>query len=134
VIFVDTSAIFALLHAEDENHRLAADTFGNLVRVEQLVTHNYVVLETAALAQRRLGVEAVRALHDDLLPIFEVDWVGESVHSAAYAALIVSASRTVSLVDYVSFETMRRRGINDAFAFDPDFVASGFSILPDERS
>ena len=133
MIFVDTSAIFALLHGEDENHRLAADTFGNLVRVEQLVTHNYVVLETAALAQRRLGVEAVRALHDDLLPIFEVDWVGESVHSAAYAALIVSASRTVSLVDYVSFETMRRRGINDAFAFDPDFVAAGFSILPDER-
>jgi predicted nucleic acid-binding protein len=130
VIFVDTSAFFALLHRHDDNHRAATDTFGLLVHDEQLMTHNYVIVESAALAQRRLGVEAVRALHDDLLPLFDIEWVGESVHSSAYAALTSSVGLSVSLVDHVSFEIMRRRGILDAFAFDPDFAAAGFYLVP----
>lgn len=34
--------------------------------------------------------------------------------------------RKLSLVDCVSFLTMRRRGIDEAFAYDPDFEDEGF--------
>ena len=38
-------------------------------------------------------------------------------------------SRCPSLVDGVSFEVMRERGIERAFAFDRDFVHAGFAVL-----
>jgi predicted nucleic acid-binding protein len=38
--------------------------------------------------------------------------------------------RRTSLVDWVSFEVMRRRGIETAFAFDRDFATAGFAVVP----
>ena len=97
---------------------------------EPLLTHNYVVLETTALTQRRLGGAAVRALHEDLLPLVDVVWVDEDLHRAAVTALLAGIRRRVSLVDWVSFELMRRRGIETAFAFDRDFGVQGFETVP----
>ena len=39
-------------------------------------------------------------------------------------------NRDVSLVDWTSFEVMRRLGIEQAFAFNDDFAAQGFGVLP----
>jgi predicted nucleic acid-binding protein len=130
VILLDTSAIYALLDRADANHALATRTMGDL-RQEGLLTHSYVVVETSALAQHRLGLGAVRALHDDLLPVVEVEWVTEEAHRAAYSALLASGERRVSLVDHVSFEVMRRLRVRQAFAFDPDFAVAGFELLPE---
>lgn len=85
-------------------------------------------VEAFALVQRRLGLEAVRALHQDLLPPVEVIWVDEALHQAAVEALLASGSRSVSLVDRVSSTLMRRRGIRTAFAFDEDFPQEGFAM------
>ena len=126
---VDTSAIYALLAGNDENHAAANEALDSFAE-EPLLTHNYVVLESAALVQRRLGVPAVRALFDDLLPAFELIWVDEHTHRAAAAALIASANDRVSLVDWTSFEVMRQRGIDRAFAFDDDFAEQGFALVP----
>jgi predicted nucleic acid-binding protein len=127
-VFVDTSAIYALLDSDDENHVPAASTFAGLDQ-EPLLAHNYVVVESAALVQRRLGTTVVRSLFDDLLPVLELAWVDEHIHRAATAALIASESPSVSLVDWTSFEVMRRQGINRAFAFDDDFEKQGFEIV-----
>jgi predicted nucleic acid-binding protein len=35
----------------------------------------------------------------------------------------------VSLVDQISFLVMRRRQVDTAFAFDPDFVSAGFHLV-----
>jgi predicted nucleic acid-binding protein len=94
------------------------------------VTHNYVVLEAAALVQRRLGVEAIRDLVDDLLGVVRVVWVDEALHQSGVTALIASGRRDVSLVDWVSFEFMRRQGVDRAFAFDEDFARQGFTAVP----
>ena len=93
------------------------------------MTHSYVLVETFALVQRRLGLEAVRALHHDLIPVLDVIWVNGDLHQAAVEALIASGSRSVSLVDRVSFALMRRRGLRIAFAFDDDFTGEGFNPL-----
>lgn len=127
-VFVDTSALYAVLDRDDVEHSAAAKTLGSLLETDDLVTHSYVVVETTALVQRRLGMDAVRALADDLLPALETTWVDEELHSAAVSALLAAASRDVSLVDWTSFELMRRRSIGTAFAFDDDFTAQGFTL------
>ena len=65
-VFVDTSALFALLDADDEQHHEAATVFGELAGSVDLVTHSYVHVETIVLTARRLGPLATRALLDDL--------------------------------------------------------------------
>jgi predicted nucleic acid-binding protein len=127
---VDTSALLALLAATDEYHARASATFEELTTHDDLVTHNYVIVESTVLVQRRLDQAAVRHLHNALLPPLTVAWIDENLHHAAVTSLLASGRRDVSLVDWVSFELMRRQGISTAFAFDSDFAAQGFSLIP----
>jgi predicted nucleic acid-binding protein len=53
-------------------------------------------------------------------------WVDEAAHAAGVAALLAALPTRISLVDFVSFEVMRERGISRAFAFDDDFRKAGF--------
>jgi predicted nucleic acid-binding protein len=118
-----------LLSASDSEHGRAARTFERLLTTgERLVTHNYVVVEACAIVQRRLGIEALRVLRDDLLPVVTIEWVDRALHDQALAATIAAARRDVSVVDRVSFELMRGLGIRVAFAFDDDFEREGFSV------
>jgi predicted nucleic acid-binding protein len=89
-----------------------------------------VVVESASLVQRRLGIDAARDLLGRLLAAIEVLWVDPDLHEAGIAALLAARRRDVSLVDWVSFELMRRRGIETAFAFDRDFALQGFTTIP----
>ena len=124
-VFVDTSALLAILDEDDQYHREAAETFRALLATAELVTHNYVEVECLALARRRLGRGAVVQLTDNIFPALTTIWVDEPLHRAALAAQR-AASSSNSLVDQVSFEIMRREGIVTAFAFDSDFEAQGF--------
>jgi predicted nucleic acid-binding protein len=131
VILVDTAALYALIDAADPNHRRATAALRDLrVSDESLLTHEYVVVETTALLQRRLGLEAVRRLVDDLLPLVEIVWVDQPLHAEAREALLAGGRRAVSLVDWVSFLVMRRHGVRRAFTFDEDFAVEGFEVLP----
>jgi predicted nucleic acid-binding protein len=94
------------------------------------ITHNYVVVETAALAQRRLGGRVAQRLLEDLLPLLEVTWVDFQLHAAAVATHLRELRRRSSLVDHVSFELMRRRGLDVALTGDRDFAGAGFKLLP----
>lgn len=124
-VFVDTSALIAILDEDDVRHREAGATFRLLARTADLVTHNYVHVEALAVVSRRLGSEAARTLVDSLLPIMTTIWVDEGVHRAALATH-GAAGGPASLVDQVSFAVMRQNGIELAFAFDADFEAQGF--------
>lgn len=130
MIFVDTSALLALLDRDDEFHARAATVIRSLGADNALLTHEYVLVETTSLAQRRLGLQAVRSLVDDLLPLLEIAWVDEPLHAEAREGLLAAGRRTVSLVDWVSFLVMRRHGVRRAFTFDQDFAAEGFEVLP----
>ncbi len=128
-VFVDTSALYALVDAADPRHGATVQAFRGLVD-EHLLTHSYVALEATALVQNRLGLEAVQALRRDILPAIEVIWVDAELDATAVTALLAAGRRDVSLVDRVSFELMRRRGITRALAIDADFVREGFTTLP----
>lgn len=128
MIFFDTSAGFALLDADDRNHMVANDVLRRHID-DRFVTHNYVVVESIALIQRRLGLRFVRAFTNRFMPLLEVVWVDGERHERATASLISSRRRAVSLVDQVSFDVMREMGIRTAFAFDRDFAREAFTLL-----
>jgi uncharacterized protein len=131
VILVDTSAFHALLDLDDANHRSAAGAIAELRRVDEtLLSHEYVVVESVALIQRRLGLDVLRRFVDDVLPAVQVVWVDEDLHREAREALLAAGRRSVSLVDWTSFLVMRRYGLRRAFAFDPDFATEGFEVIP----
>jgi predicted nucleic acid-binding protein len=130
VIFVDTSALLALLDRDDRFHATAVATLRGLATDDGLMSHEYVLVETTSLVQRRLGIAAVRRFVDEFLPLVEVAWIDVALHAEAREALLAADRRTVSLVDWTSFLVMRRNGVRRAFTFDADFAAQGFEVLP----
>lgn len=129
IVFVDTSALYALLDRTDPMHDRANAGLSKLREANaQLVAHRYVEVESIALVQRRLGARALLSLLDDVLGIVEMRQVGPDLHSEAIAALRAAPS-TASLVDQVSFALMRREHIAVAFAFDRDFANQGFALI-----
>lgn len=130
-VFVDTSALLAVLDAGDLNHSAAVASWEGLLGGEtELVTHNYVLVETSALVLRRFGLAALRVFETDIVPVLRVVWVTPEVHEAAVGALLTARRRALSLVDCASFEIMRRAGLRSAFAFDSHFAESGYELLP----
>ena len=130
-IFVDTSALIAFVDADQPRHAEVIDTWDRAIADgKALFTSNYVLVESFALVQRRLGLEALRALADVLVPMLRVLWIDEELHAAAVASLFTAGRRKLSLVDCTSFELMRRRGLAEALALDDDFARQGFRRLP----
>ena len=131
MIFVDTSAFYALLDGDDAEHSRGLKLWeGEPPGEGSLVTTNYVVLESMALLQSRLGMPAVRVFRDAILPLVRIEWIDEVVHAQAVSGFIAADRRGLSLVDLSSFETMRRLGIRSAFTFDRHFRQHGFEIVP----
>ena len=133
--FVDTPGPVAVLDSRDPWHDAALQTLRRLrAERELLVTTNYALVECWAVVQRRLGFEGLRTLKNDLLPLVDVLWVDQETHAAAESILLASNRRHLSLVDCVSFETMRRHGIGRVFTTDPHFAEQGFEALPGGRT
>ena len=129
-IFVDTSALYALLDQAEANHEAAQLLWRSFANEENdLIVSNYTLLETAALVQRRLGMRAVNEFHGEIAPVLEVEWVTEELHQASVAALLTANRRDLSLVDCVSFAACRRAGVDRVFAFDEHFAEQGFTLL-----
>jgi predicted nucleic acid-binding protein len=131
IVFVDTSAFYAGLDQDEINHKRAKNAWTNLLASEaRLLTNNYVLLETSALLQKRLGPAALRLFYQDVMPLLAVDWISQQRHQAGVEALLTAARRKLSLVDCISFQTMREHGSQTAFCFDPHFREQGFDIIP----
>ena len=127
--FVDTSGILALMNASDQFHGAAWDAWEELVATgERLTTSSFVLVEAYALLQSRMGLDAVRTMHEDLLPLVEIHWIDAACFTEAASALLVADRRQLSLVDCVSFVLMRRLDITQAFAWDNHFREQGFRL------
>jgi predicted nucleic acid-binding protein len=128
-VFVDTSVLYAVVDRTDPDHALVSREF-NALAGRPLLTHAYVVLEAAALVDRRLGRHIARRLLNDVLSPIEVVYVDERTHIAATGAYLTTGRRGASLVDFTSFEVMRAHDITCAFALDRDFERAGFDVIP----
>lgn len=131
-VFADTSAILAVLDADDANHLPAKEQWIKLISEgTELWSSSYVLVESFALIQHRLGMEALRAFQEDVVPVIAIHWVDEAAHHASVAAVLVAARKGLSLVDCSSFDIMRRLGLKKAFSFDRHFREQGFHCIPE---
>lgn len=127
-VFIDTSAILALLNPKDLHHEAAKRGFSRIQSDESpLVTTSYVLVEIYALLARRLGLEAVEAFRTEMAPLIEVIWVDQELHERGLDDQLKRRERRLSLVDVVSFLGIRKHGIERVFAFDQHFDAEGFA-------
>ena len=127
MIFLDTSAIYALASRSDVNHAFAKQKFAEIVASNTpVVTHNYVLVEALSLLQHRLGLTAAARFESESR-WFDVEWITAEAHAEA-ARRWSLGSRQVSFVDQVSFLVMQLRGMKTAFAFDDDFEDAGFRL------
>lgn len=128
-LFVDTSALIAHLDAADPR-RPSVDTVLTDHADDELVAHGYIVAEALAVARRRLGVEAVAALIDDVLPGITILPVDPATYASALAAHRTSLPSGTSFVDQVSLEVVAREAITAVLALDADLARPGITLLP----
>ncbi|MBI4312782.1 MAG: PIN domain-containing protein [Chloroflexi bacterium] len=127
MIFLDTSAVYALADRRDPNHEQAVSLFGQaLTSMEALLVHSAILIEATALLQRRLGLAAaLRFLEQS--ERFVIHWITDRDHGQAVELLKERGRRGLSLVDCTSFVVMRHYHVNQALAFDGDFQQEGFA-------
>jgi predicted nucleic acid-binding protein len=120
----DSSAILALIDADDADHQHAFATARRIAaqRRPSFVT-NYIEAETHALLLRKLG----RALAREWLLTGGLPVVRVSLREEERAKEIIAryADKDWSLCDAVSFAVMEQRAVRAAFSFDQHFRQYG---------
>ncbi len=131
MVLVDSSAFYAFLDKANAAHETVLAAWDGAVAAgDSMVATNYIVAETAALCQRRLGMEATREFLVEVVPVLQMHWVDQETHDAGVASLLAAGRRDLSLVDCISFAVMRRLGLRRAFTLDPHFRDQGFDCVP----
>lgn len=134
VIFLDTSALYALADRNDLNHHNSKILFEHaLERGHTFLIHNYILLECTALFARRLGSPATHQFLSEV-EAFHIRWVDETLHRLAVHKWIHRTHKKLSLVDQVSFLVMHEAKLYQALAFDQDFTKEGFKIYSKEEN
>jgi len=128
-IFADTSGFIALMDADDAFHEMASRAWKDYIAQGCILcTSDYVRLESWALIQRRLGIQAALDFADLILPACEIMQVGDDGFTSSVNQWRMARRRNLSLVDITSFHVMRRHQITKALSFDAHFTEEGFEI------
>ena len=133
-VFADTSGLYALLVRTEERQSEVVEAFRHALEEGRVLwTISYVVVETVALLQHRLGLAPVRDFYEHIMPMLSTEWVSEALHRKGMERLLREDRRRLSLVDCVSLEFMRSQGLRDVLALDPHFADAGCRLLPPAR-
>jgi predicted nucleic acid-binding protein len=128
-VFVDTSGFYAFLDGTDPFHAVAKAAFERTLDQRlALMTTSYVVHESWAIIQGRLGWEAVDGWLDRIVARCEIVWVDERLHALGAARCRQARERRLSLTDCVSIEAMRQHGLTRVIAADEHFTREGFTL------
>lgn len=130
-VFIDTSAFLTMLNGDEPDHKKAIELWNELQdQDEPIITTNYVVVESIALIQRRLGLDALRLFHNNIIPVLEIEWIREQQHNDVFDSLLLANRRQLSFVDCASFFFIRQQKIQRVFALDKHFREQGFQCIP----
>ena len=121
-LFVDTGGFYAAADEADRNHDVARAIFEARGIAGDLVTSDYVFVETWCLLRARLGRKAAMRFWD-AMQTGVVRTHGVSSDDLVKARRIATAwqDQDFSLVDCTSFALMERLEIQEALAFDAHF-------------
>jgi len=131
LIYVDTSAFYALIDRSDKFYKKASALWPFLLEDHiTLITSNYVVFETIGLLQNRLGFDAARLWCENILDVLEIRWVDNEKNQLAFELWYNLGQKLLNLVDCISFITMRQDRIKKVFCFKKNFQEQGFEVIP----
>ena len=123
-LFVDTGAFYAVADRSDRHHEAAAGMFQLRARNGDLVTSDYVFVETWCLLRARLGRDAAMRFWDALSGgLVRVLGVGSQDLVRARAIARNWSDQDFSLVDCTSLALLERHRIDEVMAYDTHFVA-----------
>ena len=129
-VFVDTSAWYAYIRADDPDHKAVK------ISIEQwagrLLTSNFVFDEVVTLVRGRLGVAKAERVGNTLRDSGAVDMVRvlPEDEEEAWKIFIQHRDKDYSFTDCVSFALMRRLGLETALSTDHHFQQAGFHREP----
>jgi predicted nucleic acid-binding protein len=130
-LFVDTSALYALLDRSDPGHTAVLGEFESAARQGlSLWTTSYVLVETCDLLHERIGHGAVRDLAEHIIPLLNIEWIERELHGAALSRSLRGERGGAGLTDSAGFDLMRRKGVRTALTLDPGFAEAGFEVIP----
>ena len=136
MIFLDTSFLYPLFNAEDDDHQRVREVFesqrGQRL-ADLLVTTPQVISETITLIRngQRRGRPDAKTRHRNAVHAGErlfsgrfarIHRPGEEEERAAFAYFKRYDDQIYSFVDCMSFVVMEKLGIREAWAVDSDFT------------
>ena len=127
-VFVDSSAIVALLVKNDDNHAQAVEILNRLTRQgTELVLSNFIVAETYNLiAVRTTPAKAREWLLANTWPVERVSHIDEK---RALEIIKTYDDKDFSYTDAASFAMIERFAIDYAFTFDRHFQQYGIPVV-----
>lgn len=131
LVFVDTSAWYAVTDKSDANHESAIDCLNTIT--EPLITTNFIVNETITLIRKHLGFEQASKIghkfwKEEITKLVQVTQIDET---EAWKVFLKYKDKDFSFTDCISFVIMTRLNISKAFTFDCHFKQYGkFTVIP----
>jgi len=131
-LFVDTSAFVALTNKADQYHKRAKEFLGLFSPAWKLHTSNYIIDETITRIRMVAGHKNALTFSKMLFSsrVYKIHYIDEIIEKESFKIFEKFSDKKLSFTDCTSFALMRRLELNEAFAFDDDFIAVGFEIVP----
>jgi len=134
LIFVDTSAWYAVEVEDDVNHEAARRFLSKIASGKHgvLVTSDYVLDETLTLLRSRRDLASAVAFIDKIRESksVRVFWIDEGVFERALDVFRKSDHKFWSFTDCTSFALMHELSVSEAFTFDRHFREAGLHEVP----
>ncbi len=130
-LLADTSALLALVLADDRHHE-AATRFARKSLQVRFVMSELILSEVVTRVRARAGADRSVAFADDALRShrYELVFVDTDLVRGALSQMKRFADKRLSLTDCASFQIMEHLGLDGAFTFDLDFRDCGYRMLP----
>jgi uncharacterized protein len=130
-LLADTSALLALVLADDSHHQ-AAMRFARKNPQVRFVMTELILSEVVTRVRARADAPRAVAFADDALRSrrYDLVFVDSELLRGALAQMNRFADKRLSLTDCASFEILDRLALDGAFTFDRDFRDCGYRMLP----
>lgn len=131
-VFVDTSALIALLDPRDQYHKRIQKFLKSLNQPLRCTTTNLILAELLTFFSRQGFLKKTFEFQAGSLkdPNFNVIWIDQALHHEACHLLQKFQDQKLSFADAASFAVMRNNHLTTALAFDDDFIRAGFQTIP----
>jgi uncharacterized protein len=132
IYFIDTSFIIALASRKDSNHKKALE-LSDFIKEKKikLMISEFIILEMcnsfAKANLKKNAIEIVDSIYQD--PNIEIIKLSDKYFQYGLDLFRKAEDKNWSLIDCISIEIIREKGIKNVLTTDKHFFQAGFNIL-----